>query len=81
MLRIIFNDVSAREIQSLPLGVQLKLLMKLEMLPSDEAQFADRGVDTSLIDGRVFHRIREEGWSVYFEMTPEGLHVVRAVEE
>ncbi len=77
MFQIVFNKVSAGEINALPRVLQLHLLAELQTLPREAGQLDPKRFGTFERDGRRLVRCRAGDYRIYFEQAPEGVVVHR----
>ena len=81
MFQIIFNELSAAEMASLPKDLQLDLLAEFQVLPDnlDELDPAKFGVIER--DGKRLHRYRAKDHRIYFERSADGIVVQRVLHK
>lgn len=82
MFQIVFNEISAAELSSLPRSLQLELLSEFQLLPTDlDALDADGRFGHLEREGKRLHRFRAKDYRIYFERCPEGVTVHRILHK
>jgi mRNA-degrading endonuclease RelE of RelBE toxin-antitoxin system len=81
VIQIVFNEISAAEMASLPKDLQLDLLAEFDVLPDDlESLDPDRfGVLDR--DGEKLYRYRAKDYRIYFAKSMEGIVVHRVLHK
>ena len=81
MFQIIFNELSAAEMATLPKDLQLDLLVEFQVLPEnlDDLDPAKFGVIQR--DGKRLYRCRAKDHRIYFERSEEGIIVHRVLHK
>src|SRR5205809_1122995 len=75
MFQIIFNELSAAEISSLPKKLQLELLAQFQILPADLDQLDSERFGVIEREGKKLYRYRAKDYRIYFAKTDEGIKV------
>src|SRR2546430_16969918 len=75
MFQIIFNELSAAEISSLPKKLQLELLAQFQILPADLDQLDSERFGVIEREGKKLYRYRAKDYRIYFSKTVEGIKV------
>ncbi len=84
MFQIIFNELSAAELSSLPKLLQLNLLGEFQVLPDDLDQLGTTANDKfGRIErgGKILYRYRASDYRIYFEPCPQGVTVHRILHK
>src|SRR6266478_10222852 len=81
MFQIIFNELSASEISSLPKSLQLDLLAEFQILPEDLDHLDATRFGVIEREGKKLHRYRAKDYRIYFEKSPEGITVHRVLHK
>jgi len=81
MFQIIFNELSAAEMSSLPKTLQLDLLAEFQILPEDLDRLDSSRFGLLERDGKRLYRYRAKDYRIYFEKTPEGITVHRVLHK
>lgn len=78
MFQIVFNELSAAELSSLPRALQLELLCEFQLLPADlDTLDGDGRFGLLEREGKKLYRFRAKEYRIYFERCPEGVTVQR----
>lgn len=81
MFQIIFNELSAAEMSSLPKKLQLDLLAEFQILPQDLDHLDAKHFGTIEREGKKLYRYRAKDYRIYFEKTAEGIVVHRVLHK
>jgi mRNA-degrading endonuclease RelE of RelBE toxin-antitoxin system len=81
MFQIVFNELSASEMASLPKRLQLELLAEFQILPEDLDQLDHSRFGLLERDGKKLYRYRAKDYRIYFARTPEGITVHRVLHK
>jgi mRNA-degrading endonuclease RelE of RelBE toxin-antitoxin system len=81
MFQIIFNDLSAAEMSSLPKDLQLDLLAEFQFLPEDLEENKDERFGVLNREGKKLFRFRTNDYRIYFEKTKEGIKIYRVLHK
>lgn len=81
MLQIIFNDLSASEMASLPKLLQLEILGEFQVLPDDLGNLDPKRFGKVARDGRTLYRYRAGDYRIYFEPHNHGLLIRRVLSK
>jgi len=84
MFQIIFNQISAAELSSLPKDLQLEILDQFHILPEDLEQDQPKSEKFGVIerDGKKLYRYyAKNNYRIYFEKSPEGITVHRILHK
>jgi len=84
VIQIVFNEISAAEMASLPKELQLDLLAEFDVLPEELEQLQKMHPDKFGLlerDGQRLHRYRAKDYRIYFALTPEGVLVHRVLHK
>lgn len=81
MLQIIFNDISAAEMASLPKLLQLEILGEFQVLPDDMENLDPERFGKVARDGRTLYRYRAGDHRIYFEPHENGLLIRRVLSK
>ena len=79
MYQIIFNEISAAEMATLPKELQLDLLAEFEGLPENLDHLDPDKFGRLERNGKTLHRYRAREHRIYFERRPEGITVHRVL--
>jgi len=82
MFQIIFNQISAAELSSLPKELQMEILDQFEILPEDLEQTKSEKFGVIKRDGRTLYRYyAKNNYRIYFEKTDDGVLVQRILNK
>jgi mRNA-degrading endonuclease RelE of RelBE toxin-antitoxin system len=81
MFQIIFNEISAAEMSSLPKSLQLDLLAEFHILPEELDNLDKSRFGVLEREGKKLYRYRAKEYRIYFEKTPEGITVHRVLHK
>lgn len=82
MFQIIFNQISAAELSSLPKELQMEILEQFQILPEDLEQPKSDKFGVIERDGKKLYRYyAKNNYRIYFEKTPEGVLVQRVLHK
>ena len=81
MFQIIFNDLSAAEMASLPKLLQLEILGEFQVLPDDLENLDGQRFGKVSRDGRTLFRYRAGDYRIYFEPHDHGLLIRRVLSK
>src|SRR5437762_2640718 len=81
MFQIIFNELSAAEISSLPKKLQLELLAEFQILPEDLDHLDSERFGVIQRKGKKLYRYRAKDYRIYFAKTDEGVTVHRVLHK
>ena len=81
MFQIVFNEISAAEMASLPKDLQLDLLAEFEVLPEDLDALDDERFGLIERDGKRLYRYRAKDYRIYFAKAREGITVHRVLHK
>ena len=81
MLQIIFNDLSAAEMEALPKLLQLEILGEFQVLPDDLDKLDPTLYGQVSRDGRTLYRYRAGDYRIYFEPHDHGLLIRRVLSK
>jgi hypothetical protein len=81
MYQIIFNEISAAEMATLPRELQLDLLEQFAGLPENLDELDSEEFGRLERDGKTLHRYRAKEHRIYFERCPEGITVHRVLHK
>ena len=84
MFQIIFNQISAAELSSLPKDLQMEILDQFQILPEDLEQEQPKSEKFGVIerDGKKLYRYyAKNNYRIYFEKTAEGIMVQRILHK
>ena len=84
MIQIVFNEISAAEMASLPKELQLELLAEFDVLPEEMDNLEKLHPDKFGVlerDGQRLHRYRAKEYRIYFALAPEGVIVHRVLHK
>lgn len=81
MFQVIFNEVSAAEMASLPKDLQLDLLAEFQLMPEDLDHLDVEKFGKVQRDGRKLRRYRAKEYRIYFERHPDGVLVHRVLHK
>jgi mRNA-degrading endonuclease RelE of RelBE toxin-antitoxin system len=81
MFQIIFNDLSAAEMSSLPKDMQLDLLAEFQFLPEDLEGNKDERFGVIQREGKKLFRFRAKDYRIYFEKAEEGIKIHRVLHK
>lgn len=82
MFQIIFNQISAAELSSLPKQLQMEILDQFQILPEDLEQPKCEKFGVIERDGKKLYRYyAKNNYRIYFEKTPEGIMVQRILHK
>src|SRR5881398_3376560 len=81
MFQIIFNQLSAAEMSSLPTELQLDLLAEFEVMPEDLESLNSDKFGIIKREGKKLYRYRAKDYRIYFEKSPEGITIHRVLHK
>src|SRR3569833_3011296 len=81
MFQIIFNEISAAEMSSLPKSLQLELLAEFHIMPEELDNLDTSRFGVLEREGKKLYRYRAKEYRIYFEKTPEGITVHRVLHK
>jgi mRNA-degrading endonuclease RelE of RelBE toxin-antitoxin system len=81
MFQIIFNELSAAEMATLPKELQLDLLAEFQLLPDDLENLDPQRFGVVEREGKKLYRYRAKDYRIYFEPSPEGVTVHRVLHK
>ena len=82
MFQIIFNQISAAELSSLPKELQLEILEQFQILPEDLEKSTCEKFGVIERDGKKLYRFyAKNNYRIYFEKTAEGITVHRVLHK
>lgn len=81
MFQIIFNNLSASEMASMPKDLQLDILTDFQFLPEDLEHLDEARFGRVHREGRTLHRCRAKDFRIYFEKHPDGILVHRVLHK
>ena len=81
MYQIIFNELSAGEMASLPKELQLDLLAEFQFLPDDLDNLDTSRFGLIERDGKKVFRYRAKDYRIYFARSEEGITVHRVLHK
>ena len=81
MFQIIFNELSAQEISSLPKSLQLDLLAEFQIVPEDLDHLDSSRFGVIERGGKRLYRFRAKDYRIYFEKRDEGITVHRILHK
>jgi hypothetical protein len=84
VIQIVFNEISAAEMATLPKELQLDLLAEFDVLPEQLEQLQKLHPDKFGLlerDGQRLHRYRAKDYRIYFALTQEGVLVHRVLHK
>src|SRR6516225_12030160 len=81
MFQIIFNELSAGEMSALSKKMQLDLLAEFQILPEDLDRLDAKHFGVIEREGKKLYRYRAKDYRIYFEQTPEGITIHRALNK
>ena len=82
MFQIIFNQISAAELSSLPKELQMEILEQFQILPEDLEQPKSDKFGVIERDGKKLYRYyAKNNYRIYFEKTAEGVLVQRVLHK
>jgi mRNA-degrading endonuclease RelE of RelBE toxin-antitoxin system len=81
MFQIIFNELSAAELSSLPKKMQLDLLAEFQILPEDLDHLDSKRFGVIERQGRKLYRYRAKDYRIYFAKTNEGIKIHRVLHK
>jgi len=81
MFQIIFNELSAAEMSSLPKLLQLDLLSEFQILPEDLKKLDSKKFGKIEREGKQLFRYRAGDYRIYFEKSPEGITIHRVLHK
>src|SRR5947199_2227843 len=81
MFQIIFNELSAAEISTLPKKLQLELLAEFQILPEDLDHLDSERFGVIQREGKKLYRYRAKDYRIYFAKTDEGIRVHRVLHK
>jgi mRNA-degrading endonuclease RelE of RelBE toxin-antitoxin system len=81
MFQIIFNELSAAEMSTLPKKLQLDLLAEFQVLPQDLDRLDTTRFGVLERSGKKLYRYRAKDYRIYFEKSPEGITVQRVLHK
>jgi mRNA-degrading endonuclease RelE of RelBE toxin-antitoxin system len=81
VFQIIFNEISAAEMASLPKELQLELLAEFQILPEDLDNLDQDKFGAIERDGQKLYRYRASDYRIYFARSAEGITVHRVLHK
>jgi len=81
MFQIIFNELSAAEISTLPKKLQLDLLAEFQILPEDLGHLDSKRFGVIERERKKLYRYRAKDYRIYFAKTDEGITVHRVLHK
>ena len=81
MFQIIFNELSAAEMSSLPKELQLELLAEFQIMPEDLKHLDSERFGKIEREGKQLFRYRARDYRIYFEKAPEGVIIHRVLHK
>jgi len=81
MFQIIFNELSAAEISTLPKSLQLELLAEFQIMPEDLDHLDAKRFGIIERQGKKLYRFRAKDYRIYFEKREEGVTVHRVLHK
>jgi hypothetical protein len=82
MFQIIFNQISAADLASLPKDLQMEIVDQFEILPEDLDKPKSDKFGVIERDGKKLYRYyAKNNYRIYFEKTPEGVLVQRVLHK
>ncbi len=81
MFQIVFNELSAAELSSLPKSLQLELLAEFQILPEDLDRLDSKRFGVIEREGKKLYRYRAKDYRIYFAKTNEGIKVHRVLHK
>src|ERR1700746_1154963 len=81
IFQIIFNELSAAEISTLPKKLQLDLLAEFQILPEDLDHLDAKRFGVIERQGKRLYRFRARDYRIYFAKTDEGITVHRVLHK
>lgn len=81
MFQIIFNELSAAEMSSLPKSLQLQLLSEFQIMPEDLDNLDAKKFGVIEREGKRLYRYRAKDYRIYFEKSAEGVTVHRVLHK
>lgn len=81
MIQIVFNEISAAEMASLPKDLQLDLLAQFDVLPEDLDALDPERFGVLDRDGEKLYRYRAKDYRIYFAKSGEGIVVHRVLHK
>ena len=81
MFQIVFNELSAAELSSLPKSLQLELLAEFQILPEDLGRLDSKRFGIIERGGKKLYRYRAKDYRIYFAKTDEGIKVHRVLHK
>lgn len=79
MFQIVFNEISAAEMASMPTELQLDLLANFEVPPEDGEGTDGGRYGVIEREGKRLYRYRAKDYRIYFERSAEGITVHRVL--
>ncbi len=81
MFQIIFNDLSAAEMATLPKLLQLEILGEFHVLPDDLENLDPKRFGKVTREGHTLYRYRAGDYRIYFEAHEQGLLIRRVLSK
>jgi mRNA-degrading endonuclease RelE of RelBE toxin-antitoxin system len=82
MFQIIFNEISAAELASLPKETQFEILEQFQILPEDFEKPTSEKYGVIERDGKKLYRYyAKNNYRIYFEKTAEGVTIHRVLHK
>ena len=81
MFQIIFNELSAAEMSSIPKMLQLDLLSEFQIMPEDLKNLDSDKFGKIEREGKKLFRFRAGDYRIYFEKSEEGITVHRVLHK
>ena len=81
MFQIVFNELSAAEMSTLPKKMQLELLEQFQILPEDLGRLDAKHFGVIEREGKKLYRYRAKDYRIYFEQTSEGITIHRVLHK
>ena len=81
MFQIIFNELSAFEMSSIPKELQLDLLAEFQIMPEDLKKLDPERFGEIEREGKKLFRYRAGDYRIYFEKSPEGITIHRVLHK
>lgn len=81
MFQIIFNDLSAAEMATLPKLLQLEILGEFRVLPDDLENLDPKRFGKVTREGHTLYRYRAGDYRIYFEPHEHGLLIRRVLSK
>ena len=82
MFQIIFNEISAAELASLPKETQFEILEQFQILPEDLKKPTSEKYGVIERDGKKLYRYyAKNSYRIYFEKTAEGITIHRVLHK